>query len=203
MKTRKMMRLPARLDDELASYVAAAGANASTNHGFVTAAAISAITLGSLSLAPPLFAEIVYTPANQSIGKSNALSFLPIDLNNDGIVDLSISAYNFVSFSTGLHERCELNAFGLQGNQVLVEGSYDAVPGVMGQKIGFPASARFRFQQDGLMAASRHSSDGFASFNTTEGLWFGATNRYLGIKFLIDGETHYGWARFNASGGFA
>jgi hypothetical protein len=49
-------------------------------------------SLASVSLAPALHAEIVYTPANQSIGKSNALSFLPIDLNNDGIVDLSISA---------------------------------------------------------------------------------------------------------------
>ena len=25
--------------------------------------------------------------------------------------------------------------------------------------------------------------------------WAGVTNRYLGFKFLIDGQVHYGWAR--------
>jgi hypothetical protein len=27
------------------------------------------------------------------------------------------------------------------------------------------------------------------------GPWSGVTGRYLGLKFLIDGEFHYGWAR--------
>jgi hypothetical protein len=67
----------------------------------VAAAAICAIGLGSLAIAPMANAEIVYTPANQTVGNVNGPSWLPIDLNNDGIVDLSLSAYNFVSFSSG------------------------------------------------------------------------------------------------------
>jgi len=201
MKTRSPIPLRPLFDNELTSYVAAAKGNASANRRFV-AAAISAITLGSVSLAPPLFAEIIYTPANKSIGKYNAISSLPIDLNNDGIADLSISAYNFASFSSGFHERASLGAIGLRSNQILVERTYLAVPAVMGQVIGFPASA-VGFRQDALMAASRHSSDGLSSFNTTEGLWLRAKNRYLGVKFIINGETHYGWARFNAGAGYA
>lgn len=27
------------------------------------------------------------------------------------------------------------------------------------------------------------------------GPWVGATNRYLGLKFMIGGKVHYGWAR--------
>jgi hypothetical protein len=201
MKTRKTVPLRPLLDNELTSYVGAAKATASGNRRFV-AAAISAITLGSMSLAPPLFAEIIYTPANKSIGNTNAASYLPIDLNNDGIVDLSVWAYNFDSFSSGWHIFGDLGAFGVEGNQILVERSYLAVPAVTGQGIG-PASARTRFQQDGLMASSRHSGDGFSSFNTTRGLWLHATNRYLGVKFSINGEIHYGWARFNAGAGYA
>jgi hypothetical protein len=31
------------------------------------------------------------------------------------------------------------------------------------------------------------------------GLWApNEKNRYLGVKFLIDGQVHYGWARMNA-----
>jgi hypothetical protein len=201
MKTQKMRRLQAWLDDELNSYVAAAKATASANRRFV-AAAISAITLGSVSLAPPLLAEIIYTPANKSIGKSNGASWMPIDLNNDGIVDLSISAYNFTSFSSGWHLFGDLGAFGVEGNQILVEGNYLAVPAVTAQVIG-PVSARVRFQQDGLMAEHRDSGNGFSTYHSTKGLWLHATNRYLGVRFSINGETHYGWARFNAGAGYA
>ena len=31
------------------------------------------------------------------------------------------------------------------------------------------------------------------------GPWARATNRYLGLKFTIKGEVHYGWARLSAS----
>jgi hypothetical protein len=31
------------------------------------------------------------------------------------------------------------------------------------------------------------------------GYWKHATNRYLGLRFLIDGKIHYGWARLNVS----
>ena len=27
------------------------------------------------------------------------------------------------------------------------------------------------------------------------GPWFHGTNRYLGLKFVVNGQTHYGWAR--------
>jgi hypothetical protein len=31
----------------------------------------------------------------------------------------------------------------------------------------------------------------------TSGQWINVTNRYLGLKFKIDGKFHYGWARLN------
>lgn len=201
MKTRSKIPLRPPLDNELTSYVAAAKGNASTNRRFV-AAAIGAITLGSVSLAPPLFAEIIYTPANKSIGKSNGASSLPIDLNNDGIVDFTVSAYNFDSFSSGWRILGALGAVGAEGNEILVEGSYLAVAAVTGQVIG-SASARTRFHQGGIMADHRDSGNGFSTYHSTKGLWLHATNRYLGVKFIINGETHYGWARFNAGAGYA
>ena len=35
----------------------------------------------------------------------------------------------------------------------------------------------------------------------SSGPWRNVTNRYLGLKFQIDGETHYGWARMNVTTG--
>ena len=31
------------------------------------------------------------------------------------------------------------------------------------------------------------------------GLWANVTNRYLGFKFLINGQVHYGWARVSVT----
>ena len=31
----------------------------------------------------------------------------------------------------------------------------------------------------------------------TQGPWVNVTNRYLGVKFKINGKLHYGWARLN------
>jgi hypothetical protein len=198
-----MMRLPARLDDELASYVAAAGANASTNHGFVTAAAISAITLGSLSLAPTVHAEILYTPANKSIGQvQNGQSTLQIDLNNDGVPDFVLSAENLRSSSSGNFIFHDLSARGLDGNQILEASQHYAANKAIGNIIG-PVSARAGFGTFGAMAFYELGVSEFTYHRTSSGFWLNATNRYLGVKFSINGEIHYGWARLNARAGAA
>jgi hypothetical protein len=31
------------------------------------------------------------------------------------------------------------------------------------------------------------------------GLWLNAQHRYLGLKFMIQGQVHFGWARLNVS----
>ena len=194
-------RVPLRpqLDVALEKYGIAAKAN---YQGFITAAAMGAIGLGSLSLAPALCAEIVYTPTNKVVGVVSGASRLPIDLNNDGVADLSISAYNFLSFSSGDHIIRDLDALGLRGNQIrVVEGDL-AVPAVTGQAIG-PGSALTGFATGAVMAYSRFSGGDGSTFSASKGLWFNTTNRYLGVKFAIEGEIHYGWARFNASAGYA
>jgi hypothetical protein len=207
MKTRNTVPLSRRLDAELDSYVAAAKANASANRSLAAAIAIGAIGLGSLSLTPALSAEIVYTPTHQTIGKSSSergfFTTLQVDLNNDGVPDFTLSAYNLLSFSSGDHVRHFLWAKGLQGNQILGVG-HGAKAGVLGEVIGpVGANARSHFASSGAMANAISSFGYGGSLQTSSGYWLNATNRYLGIKFYIDGEIHYGWARLNAYAGHA
>lgn len=198
MKTRKVVSLSTHLENQLTSYIASAGASACTGRGL--AAAVGAITLGTLSLAPALYAEIVYTPANKSVGKSyfggGAFSSLQIDLNNDGVPDFVVSAYNYENFSEVVKRRHFLSARGSQSNQILDNANGLALADVPGQVIG---SQNAVFRPSGVMAQCRSSS----TFHTSGGLWVNATNRYLGVKFSISGETHYGWARFTAYPGHA
>jgi hypothetical protein len=204
MKTRSKIPLRPPLDNELTSYVAAAKGTANDNRSLVSSAAIGAITLGSLSLAPALHAEIVYTPANQTVGGRLGSSVLHIDLNNDGVADIGVSAYNHISFGSGDRVVHSLGAFGLESNQILARRpSLYVAADVEGQIIDASRSVQAHFVRAGVMAFHSDALSGTTTFSSSRGLWLHATNRYLGVKFIINGETHYGWARFNAGAGYA
>lgn len=208
MKTRKRVRLRPRLDEDLNDYVNAAKASASAKSCLAAAAVIGAIGLGNLAVVPDLNAEIVYTPTNQSIGKSgferSFFSTLPVDLNSDGIPDFTLSAFNLASFSSHISIIASLWAAGVQSNQILQNNSKLALANAPGHKIGPPTNTGSQFGRLGLMAVFREIYSAFGSgYRKSSGLWLNATNRYLGIKFFINGETHYGWARLTAHAGFA
>jgi hypothetical protein len=196
MKTRNTVPLSRRLDAELDSYVAAAKANTSASRSLAAAVAIGAIGLG---LTPALNAEVVYTPANQVLDLDcrTGSSRLYLDLNHDGIVDFNLR----VAFGTdsGTYRSSALGfvqAYGNgKSNQVMATAklAYQSAlpPGALvgpGQRFGIGFSWMADFGD--LFSTSRHST-------WSLGPWRNVTNRYLGLRFLIDGETHYGWARLN------
>jgi hypothetical protein len=205
MKVRKVVPVDPQLDNQLGRYVAAAKADANPNYDLFATAVICTLGFGSLAITPFASAEIVYTPTDKVVGQNLGFSALPIDLNNDGMVDLNLSAYNFVSFSSGAHFFHSLNAVAEPGNMILATSHSPefAAADAQGQVIG--AGVRpAHFGRDAIMAKSTVESDGGHSFfSSRAGQWLNSKNRYLGIKFSIGGEVHYGWARISANPGTA
>ena len=151
--------------------------------------AAGAAGVGLLALAQPANAEIVYTPANITIS-ARALHSYSLDLNQDGTVDFLINATSRESIDqSGGTSR--IIARPAQGNGVVGFGGHASALNA-GQPIG--AGRRFF----GYMLAS------LFTFIGTEfqfhGLWANVKNRYLGLKFQIDGQTHFGWARLSVGG---
>jgi hypothetical protein len=129
----------------------------------------------------PADAEVVYTPANQSIGKNASLF---IDLNNDGATDLT------------LHESCFATDPYPPQNRLVETPSPDLKvmeksgrPGnlIKGTKIGAP---RDYFMGRGNMVTFNNVYGAYIY-----GYWGFALNHYLGVEFYIDGNVHYGWVR--------
>jgi hypothetical protein len=64
---------------------------------------------------------------------------------------------------------------------------------------GFTVGPKKSYFQEGtsrwLMALAGGSNFG----TNTKGQWLYTCGRYLGLKFTIDGETHYGWARLTVT----
>ncbi len=167
-------RKPAKLSDsirrELTVYSLAAGA-----------AGVSA-----LALASPADAQIVYTPAHETIGANHKIT---IDFNHDGIADLTIREVPG-RFGVGSNS-LEAAPRAPQGG---VESSYIAVGWAADLKQGAKVAPSARFANAPALMANYSSYGDYGS-----GLWLYALGqtRYLGVRFVINGATHYGWARMN------
>jgi hypothetical protein len=145
-------------------------------------AAGSAAGVGLLALAQPAEAEIVYTPTYTRIHDGNPDTLL--DLNNDGIADFVFSHYS--SSVRWLEVDGETKSNGiLQGQQEQQGWAADLFQGIV---IG----PKRRFGGPELMAETYNG--------VLLGDWNHVQNRYLGLRFKIDGETHYGWARITVRG---
>ena len=177
--SRRIARLGPQLEKSVSTYSVAA-----------TAAGVSL-----LALSPCANGKIVYTPADASVGCGASV---PMDLNRDGVVDFSAK---LLCWSYGNFARDYLHASAqVPGN--LVWGRGTASLSRFGYVDGFASALRAGFtigpdrlhlqKGNGLLA----EVTGGTSATGTAGQWMFTQHRYLGLSFLIDGQIHYGWARF-------
>lgn len=172
------MKLSPVVHHRLTAYALAAGA-----------AGVSIVALGQRSEA-----EIVYTPVNVAIGRDGGLT---LDLNHDGIVDFTINEFNG---DLGFRTSQFLSVRGKTGNRVNCETSFcatyaSAAALSSGSQIG-PIGGRHGWVEATEMAFEELTVRGFLYYADR---WVNVTGRYLGLRFKINGETHYGWARFNVT----
>jgi hypothetical protein len=141
-----------------------------------------------LALAQPGEAEIIYTPTNVGIGPSGTYS---LDLTGDGTTDFM--------FLASWHTSTSVFWGGLfvgpaQAGNAIAD---DAAALRAGYLIG--PDTKWSSQSLMEMARGHHSSSPWRS--TCGGPWKDKRNRYLGLKFMISGEIHYGWARLTETCG--
>ena len=162
------------------------------------ALAASAAGVSLLALAQPAGAKIVYTPANVKISFGQ---MVPLDVNHDGVNDFffsnkSFSAATFLSY---------LDVGGLiRGNAVVLQVSGGENLGAADLKAGVRVGPKTHFSHSSAPAMARFCTHpGSGTCPTFFGPWAhdgrGVKNRYVGLKFAINGQVHYGWARLSVS----
>ena len=171
------------------------------------ALAASAAGVGMLALAQPADAKIIYTPAHVVVGSHHPLR---LDLNHDGIVDFAIlntfsPELNYHSLFACQNARLSSGSRGFyicygSTNMVRVtdvQHKFEQAALTRGAKI--QSRNNFRIGS-GFMGVVYYS---FMSDTRWDGLWFndgkGVKNRYLGLKFNIKGQIHFGWARLTVT----
>lgn len=169
------------------------------NMSLYTATAIAA-GVGLLALAQPAESEVVITKKTIPIPFNefdNPPQTIQIDLNHDGTKDFSFSLYGFAYHS--FHSTLRVTP--LEGGAVVntsSRGRSYASALMRGAKIG--ASAQFGPGNSTIIEGARGFDASSHYSRHLYGKWSGnPVNRYLGVKFLINGQAHYGWVRLTVT----
>jgi len=185
--TRKPSELSDSLTHHLNMYALAASSDQSPiGYG----AALAAIGLGMLTL-PAAQARIIYTSANIVVS-----ALTPLDLNHDGNNDFFLYASGFRT-TNGFGN--DVWAVPLVTPNAFFEANPPSYAAALhpGAQIGGKNGNGFDVY--GGMAHSLFNSTNRT--RTFKGPWAnggkGVKNRYLGLRFVIKGKIHYGWARLN------
>ncbi len=129
---------------------------------------------------------VVYTAAGPGT--------LTIDLNHDGIVDFGITFFS-VHVDSTIEESTSAIAYGQNGIALGFSGYAQAFN--VGQEIG--PKRTFVEAPATLGLAKYYFYVGpFSTQSDKRGEFLNTKNKFLGLQFTLNGQTFYGWARFDA-----
>ncbi|HEY6765248.1 MAG TPA: hypothetical protein VI386_10770 [Candidatus Sulfotelmatobacter sp.] len=202
-QSRNPKRIPARLgsklEKDLWTYAAMAGAAG----------------VGILAGPPVAEARIVYTPAHASVTPVG----YSLDVNHDGIVDFnfvpgvavsiggssrwSYLAVCHIAFGKGFSHQCVESSSMLQTNKDNVVRILSSGAAALADGAKIADGEKFANPGVGVLMAQRAYFSGSRTTQHWDAPWAnggkGTKNRYLGFKFKINGEFHYGWARLTVN----
>jgi hypothetical protein len=155
------------------------------------ALAAGAAGVGTLALAQSAEAKIVYTPAHQTLPINKPFY---LDLNHDGKNDFQ--------FNLGSHARDDfLRVRGLnqKGNGIWWVTTSRSSNCAAALNKGMTVGPKAPFRPSYLWMFFYGSSFGGAGSACP---WLRQNQTYLGLRFIVRGKVHFGWARFTTREGF-
>lgn len=152
------------------------------------------VGVGMLAFAGQAQAKVIFTPVDVKIGIGGVDSY-PLDLNGDGTTDYTIQQIVYTA-------PCDL-----QGD-IATFWAMEEVAGVQNRAVvTLPSgSSAAALPAGALIDSSRPFAFGvetmavyYSGPNCEDegGNWDNVTDLFLGLKFQIQGKTHYGWARLS------
>jgi hypothetical protein len=157
------------------------------------ALAAAATSAGLLALSNTANAAVVYTPTKITLlnGQVN------VDVDGDGVTDFTL-----VDQDKLLPLVSSNRMLGVKGptGAAVVKGNGGAAAMLMNSIISSGRSFQAIDKARGRMASVGYKCVGSSNSNCVSfvaGPFKQVKNKYLGFKFTISGQTHYGWARLN------
>ncbi len=139
-------------------------------------------------------AQVVYTDVNPDYShdapQNNGFAAYPLDLNNDQTIDFVVASRDTVT--PNAHVRLTFAA---------PYGAGNAVAGETPSAYDYALALDINTMVDSTLnwiAATNTMAYNVDSANPYNENWNGVTDKYLGLQFVVGGNTHYGWARLDS-----
>ena len=171
----------------------------------------SALTAGAVAISANVNAQLGYTDINPDSVLTIHLSGADINFDGDASVDLgvgkqigSFTGTSGSSASPGAVYNVTYDAavaVTLPGNAVMTVSSGEPAALVLNTVID-AAGAFLSIDSGATMGfQAAYSFPAYPGYSGTfnGGQWLGASNLYLGVRFMIGTNTHYGWVRMDYS----
>jgi len=156
-------------------------------------------------------AAVVYTDVDPDETYNTDGDLYELDVNNDGTPDFSLYVVDFTY--PGIFSTTASGATygGLFRDVFMIPASGNSVAGSYGGTFAYPYALNsgdligpaLSFQDVTFqsmvyyLAVLDFPEPGSTLPFLSSGNWIGVNDKYLGLKFQIDGDTHYGWARLD------
>ena len=152
------------------------------------------VVAGAVVSAAGAQAQVVYTDVNPDYShdapENNGFAVYPLDLNNDQTIDFVIASKDTLTAAS--HVRFTLAA---------PYGAGNAVAGETPSAYDYALALDMNSMVDSTLnwiAATNTMAYNVDSANPYNENWNGVTDKYLGLKFVVGANTHYGWARLDS-----
>ena len=166
------------------------------------ALAATAASVSVLALAQPAEGEVIITNKTIPIHANKAVL---LDLNGDGVNDFEFFLSHY-TIDNSINNNLSVFPYAERADAVIGK-SYMASAMLRGAKIG-PGGPFIRtyggygipIEQSVLCTQNCGGKSGYSFDQRLEGKWAGGQpNRFIGVRFKINGQTHYGWVRLTVT----
>lgn len=160
--------------------------------------AYAATTAGAVALGGTADAQIVHVDINPDVVVHDTV-YYDLDLNGDGINELHFNVEGYGT-SYGPVRLVEVSVTGNNNNAVLGSLLYGYYPAPFAKNSGDSISSTGTIWNNGSVNGGLQYL-GVVTPYGNYGNWIGATDKYLGVRFQIGSNTHYGWVRLSVTAG--
>jgi hypothetical protein len=159
--------------------------------------------------------QIVYTDVNPDVIIDAVSGQYDLDFNSDAVVDVSMAVMAVVNQTGTLGGiSFTFNGTGAFANPAMGNGvlqlagsgsSSTMVVAALNNGDMINAAAVFGGSSSGTMLGLEGLADvpafSLSNYPVAQGAFLGVSDKFLGVKFMIGANTHYGWARLDVSAG--
>ena len=153
-----------------------------------------AAAAGVIASVPSASAQVIYTKADLKLNEG----LLSVDLNHDGISEIKFIDFEVDHTSVYTHYAMLVAKPGANSLVSVLSPSMSSnlCPVSYGFPVGPNSPKRFVNVRPG-----RRMAFGYLGYYSarTSGPWVGQVDKFVGLRFKIQGQTHYGWMRLTVN----